>query len=157
MASAGHPPPLLRGPDMKVHRLDGGRSLPIGASPDTRYDEVEVDIEAGSLLLLYTDGLVERRDQPIDVGIDRLAAQLGDRSASVADIADSIVKDLSDEHRMDDVVVIALAVEAISQPRLRLRLQIDPRSLSPMRAELRAWLSEIEADDDEVLDILVAE
>lgn len=156
MASAGHPPPLLRGPDGTVTRLEGGRSLPIGASADAVYQEAAVAIEAGSLLLFYTDGLVERRSESIDTGIDRLAAHIADSSAPVADVADSIIGTLADADHTDDVVLVAVAVEEARLPRFTKELPREPRSLAPMRAELRAWLESMGAEDDEIFDILVA-
>src|SRR5262249_6764139 len=69
IASAGPPPPLVLSPAGEVGLLDEGRSLPIGATPDTRYAEASVEFEFGSTIVLYTDGLVERRGESIDVGI----------------------------------------------------------------------------------------
>lgn len=75
-SSAGHVPPLLRDPDGGVTRLEAEPELLLGISPDTpRFDHV-IDLEAGSTLLLYTDGLIERRDQDLDDGIDDLATTL---------------------------------------------------------------------------------
>lgn len=156
MASAGHPPPLLRGPDGTVTRLEGGRSLPIGASPDAVYEEAAVAIEIGSLLLFYTDGLVERRNESIDTGIDRLASHMAASQATVGEVADRIINALADAEHTDDVVLVAVAVESVRSARFSIVLPDEPRSLAPMRAELRAWLESIGAEDDEVFDILVA-
>ena len=156
LASAGHPPPLLRRPDGVVTRLEEGRSLPIGATPDAEYNEVDIPIEAGSLLVLYTDGLVERRDESIDTGIDRLAELLANDSSPVAEVADKIIDALAYADHPDDVVLVAVAIEEVRAPRLTLRLPAEPQSLAPMRAELRAWLESIGAEEDEIFDILVA-
>ena len=68
-ATAGHPPPLLRLPDGDVRRLDSANSPMIGA-PRTRRGADIAPFPRGSRLVMYTDGLVERRDRPIDDGID---------------------------------------------------------------------------------------
>jgi serine phosphatase RsbU (regulator of sigma subunit) len=65
VALAGHPRPLLRHADGSIDEV-GAVGLPLGISPDVSYDEVTVDLSAGSLLVLYTDGVTEARD---DAGI----------------------------------------------------------------------------------------
>lgn len=77
-SSAGHVPPLLRDPDGAVTRLEAEPDLLLGISPDSpRFDHV-IDLKTGSTLLLYTDGLIERRDQDLDDGINDLATTLSD-------------------------------------------------------------------------------
>ena len=60
-SAAGHPPPLVLAPD-GPHFLEGGRSVPIGAADPAVFREATAMLPPGSSLLLYTDGLVERRD-----------------------------------------------------------------------------------------------
>ena len=71
-SSAGHPPPLVSFPDRRVEFLEGGRGLPLGAGTDTRYTQEIVELPVGTTLVLYSDGLVERRGESIDVGLERL-------------------------------------------------------------------------------------
>jgi serine phosphatase RsbU (regulator of sigma subunit) len=75
VANAGHPPLLLRYPNGVVSQLDAPPGAPLGLGIDG-YEEVEFPFPAGSLLLGYTDGLVESRSMPIDVGIRRLVEVL---------------------------------------------------------------------------------
>ena len=70
---AGHPPPLIRSPDGTTSFLEQGRSLPIGVDASLEFEAGEVQLEQGSTILLYTDGLVERRGSPLDEGLRRLA------------------------------------------------------------------------------------
>ncbi len=65
-ANAGHPPPVLRGPDNRARMLDRGGGL-MGVI-DAVYEEFEAPLSAGDVLILYSDGLVERRGESIDVG-----------------------------------------------------------------------------------------
>ncbi len=76
-ASAGHPSPLLLHPDGSARYLPGGLSTPVGIhlDPGARRPQVSVDLPVGATLLLYTDGLVEHRRSPLDVGLEHLAAE----------------------------------------------------------------------------------
>jgi serine phosphatase RsbU (regulator of sigma subunit) len=75
-SSAGHVPPLLRDPDGAVTRVEAAPDLLLGMSPGTPRFDHALELRAGSTLLLYTDGLIERRGQHLDTGIDALAATL---------------------------------------------------------------------------------
>jgi GAF domain-containing protein len=72
---AGHPPPLLRGPDGSVRLLGETGGMLLGLETRSRPQEV-TSFDPGSCLVLFTDGLVERRDETVDAGIARLAAAL---------------------------------------------------------------------------------
>lgn len=113
-ASAGHPPPLVIPGDGSAARLlDGARSLPIGTGFDSvpRTDET-IDLSAGDALLLYTDGLVERSDRPIDEGTKLLARALrrsrGDSAERLVQRATDAL--LGDEPSGDDVALLAVRV-----------------------------------------------
>ncbi|MFE4663470.1 SpoIIE family protein phosphatase [Streptomyces sp. NPDC056716] len=76
IASAGHPPPLLRAPDGRTHRLDTPAGVVLGVIKGARYPVAEVTMEPGAILALYTDGLVERPGLDIDDGIGALRTAL---------------------------------------------------------------------------------
>ena len=156
MASAGHPPPVLRLTDGSVLLLDGGRSLPLGATPGTGYVEAEMRIEPGSSIVLYTDGLIERRGESIDVGIARLLALVERSTTPVDELADRIVEELDFADHTDDVALVAVRLEPVSIPRLSLRFPADAEELAPVRNTLRSWLESHGAADDEIFDIVVA-
>src|SRR4051794_11991719 len=82
-ANAGHLPILLAVPGEPPHRLQEATGPPLGSGAPS-YGELRSQLAPGTLLALYTDGLVERRDRVIDVGIDRLAEALGRASGGVA-------------------------------------------------------------------------
>ncbi|MFG3282130.1 PP2C family protein-serine/threonine phosphatase [Streptomyces sp. NPDC048111] len=69
---AGHPPPLVISPDGSSRYLDGPVSPPAGPIPDARFSECTTTLADGEALLLYTDGLIEQRNEPIDTGLQRL-------------------------------------------------------------------------------------
>ncbi|GLU49518.1 PP2C family protein-serine/threonine phosphatase [Nocardiopsis ansamitocini] len=76
-SSAGHLPPLLRDPDGRVHVLQPRLGAMLGLPIDQTIEDHELTLAPGSTLLLYTDGLVERRANGVDPGIDQLAEVFG--------------------------------------------------------------------------------
>ncbi|MFF0016430.1 PP2C family protein-serine/threonine phosphatase [Streptomyces sp. NPDC005374] len=95
-SSAGHLPPALLSPDGTVTFLDQATDPPLGASPEhaTR-PEATMPFDEGAALVLYTDGLIERRTDDIDTGLDRLAKALTrHRYADPEDLADALLTEL---------------------------------------------------------------
>ena len=107
-SNAGHPPPMLRRPDGEVEVLGGEHDLLLGVDPGTPRGEHLVELPAGSTLLLYTDGLVERRAASLGEGIAGLAKAFeveGWRDPEV--LADLLLATVSPE-AVDDVALLAL-------------------------------------------------
>jgi serine phosphatase RsbU (regulator of sigma subunit) len=77
VSSAGHPPPILARPDAPATSLDIPADPPLGVDPPRPRRSLTVEVPPDSALCFYTDGLIERRDAPIDVGLDRLCATVG--------------------------------------------------------------------------------
>lgn len=91
-SSAGHPPPLLLRPDGEVEPLEAASDLLLGLDPATRRRDHRAELPRGGTLVLYTDGLVERRSLPIDEGIAWLSGLIRDRQdLGAEDLADLIV------------------------------------------------------------------
>jgi serine phosphatase RsbU (regulator of sigma subunit) len=109
-ASAGHPPPMLVEPDGAVTVLSAGRPDPLlGVVPDRERKEADLLLPAGSTVVLYTDGLVERRDQRLRAGIERLRETLGELAGlELADLCDEVVARMLPEHPGDDVALVAV-------------------------------------------------
>lgn len=108
--NAGHPPPLLLGPDGQGRYLqDGPPDLMIGVLPDVERADQRTLVDDGSTLLLYTDGLVERRGEHLDEGLDRLR-EAGSRHAHlpVEKFLDAVLRDLVDADLDDDIAVMAV-------------------------------------------------
>ena len=109
-ATAGHPPPLLRLPDGEVRRLDSANS-PIIGGPRTRTVEDVAPFPEGSMLVMYTDGLVERRDRPVDDGIDIAISRLRTipDDATGVDIIDELLEVLiGDDVAADDIALLVV-------------------------------------------------
>jgi serine phosphatase RsbU (regulator of sigma subunit) len=106
-SSAGHPPAALVDPAGGVRLLDGGRGLPLAVpAPSPRRDAVE-QVADRSLLCLYTDGLVERRTEPIDLGLARLQRVLAEVDPSdPAAVCDHLTASMIDEDGHDDDVAL---------------------------------------------------
>jgi serine phosphatase RsbU (regulator of sigma subunit) len=109
-ASAGHPPPLLRRPDGTVDRLTGARGRMLGAAaPGTPVSTATVQVPPGSALVLYTDGLVERRGEDLDTGVGRLVAAMGDLvDGGPGALADRVLEHCLGPVLDDDVCVLVL-------------------------------------------------
>ena len=109
-ATASHPPPLLRLPDGDVRRLDSANSPMIGA-PRTRRGADIAPFPRGSRLVMYTDGLVERRDRPVDVGIDLAMSRIRGIAddATGADVVDGLIGELiGDRVAQDDIALLVI-------------------------------------------------
>ncbi|WP_405137130.1 SpoIIE family protein phosphatase [Nocardia sp. NBC_01388] len=106
-SSAGHMPALLAAPDGTVCQLRDAQSLPLAVRIGRERPEATTGIAAGSLLLLYTDGLVERRQEIIDTGIERAAAALARAVRFTPDAAvEYLCASLLDEGNPDDDVAL---------------------------------------------------
>ncbi|MGY2067917.1 SpoIIE family protein phosphatase [Blastococcus sp. SYSU DS0619] len=109
-ANAGHPPPVLLASDGSVVLLDGKQAdLLLGVAPETvREDHVAV-LAPGSTVLLYTDGLVERRDRDIDSGTEQLLEVLGGCAGLPLDqVCDRVLERMILPDAEDDVAVLAV-------------------------------------------------
>ncbi|CCG01252.1 SpoIIE family protein phosphatase [Blastococcus saxobsidens] len=109
-ANAGHPPPALLASDGSVVLLEGKQAdLLLGVAPETvREDHVAV-LAPGSTVLLYTDGLVERRDRDIDAGTQQLLEVLGDcEGLPLGELCDRVLERMFLPDAEDDVAVLAV-------------------------------------------------
>ncbi|MGW0498555.1 SpoIIE family protein phosphatase [Streptomyces sp. NPDC003007] len=110
LSSAGHLPPVLAGPDGSAALLDVPGGVPLGVG-GVDFGTLEVDLTPGSLLALYTDGLVENRAEPIDTGLDTLTRLLGNAGHSLQRASDSLLSALSPEPD-DDVALLLVRTRA---------------------------------------------
>jgi len=108
MVRAGHCPPLLRLPDGHAEVLDVPGGPLLGVEATAEYPESELRLRPGSVLALYTDGLVERRGSDIGSGIDRLRVSLARRGGDrLEDLADGLLQDAcTSPDRLDDIALL---------------------------------------------------
>jgi PAS domain S-box-containing protein len=112
LTSAGHLPPVLRGPDGSTELIDlpAGPLLGAGGGP---YQATDRQLAPGSVLALYTDGLIERPGEDIAVGMSRLAQALADGPAQSADLlCDSVLASLAPTARDDVALLLARVTTA---------------------------------------------
>ncbi|SFL80339.1 SpoIIE family protein phosphatase [Geodermatophilus ruber] len=154
-ARAGHPPPLLL--DAGITRLlDGaGAGAVLGAPGRAPYAEGTVEVSPGATLLLYTDGLVERRGEVLDEGLDRVRAVAARHAtADPARLAAGLLDDvLADTDQPDDVAVIAARL--LPGP-LEEQLPADPARLSAARRAVTAWAVAAALPEDTTEDLQLA-
>ncbi|MEV5727109.1 SpoIIE family protein phosphatase [Streptomyces pharetrae] len=114
LASAGHPPPLLRLPDGTTRSVDVQPGPLLGILPDAGFPITEVAFPPGATLLLYTDGLIETPGVDPDESVARLGrhlAQADDRDLDAL-IDDLLDKEVPTGQRVDDIALLALHHEA---------------------------------------------
>jgi signal transduction histidine kinase/serine phosphatase RsbU (regulator of sigma subunit) len=104
--SAGHLPPFVKAPGIPTRRLEGGLSGPLGSNPIT-FNQARVILPEDALLVMYTDGLVERRSESLDDRINEAAALIDDTSASGQDLVTTLVDRLCPNGSEDDVAILA--------------------------------------------------
>ncbi|HEX8074830.1 MAG TPA: SpoIIE family protein phosphatase [Thermoleophilaceae bacterium] len=151
---AGHPPPLVIPADGEPRFLAEIPSSPVGVGPGAPHREATAALAPGDVLLLFTDGLIERRGESIDEGFERLreAARAGPRAPE--QLCDHLLATM--ETGADDVALLAIALTGTEGEALRLRVAAVPESLAGMRRSLRDWLSACGARDEDAYDVLVA-
>jgi PAS domain S-box-containing protein len=154
-ACAGHPPPLLLTASGETRLLWDGRSTPLGSASETHRVETEITLEPGDTFVLYTDGLIERRGETIDVGFRRLeeaAALSGPFDEGFARRLTEGLRTVSSHD--DDACVLAARIEAPGG--FVYELRAAPAELAPLRRQLVDWLASIGVGDDTSREVVLA-
>ncbi|MEU4626478.1 SpoIIE family protein phosphatase [Actinoplanes sp. NPDC023801] len=153
-SSAGHPPAIVGHPDGSTHLLDQGRSRPVAVRPGADRPDAEYTVPPRATLLLYTDGLVERRRQPLSAGIGAASTAVRHGLGTpVEDLATEIMSRLAPASGYDDDV--ALLLYRHPGP-LELDFPAEAHRLAPVRSALRGWLDRCGIEPGVVQNVLVA-
>ncbi len=153
-SSAGHPPPVLVRADQTTELLENAQSIPLGVKPGRPRPEAEVLLPPRATLLLYTDGLVERRRAPLTDGISRSAELIArNPDATTETLAGLLMSQLAPDRGYEDDV--ALLVLRVPGP-LELDFPADVDQLAPVRKAVRRWLDRCALDGDQIQNILVS-
>jgi PAS domain S-box-containing protein len=142
LARAGHPVPALVTPDGAVSFLDvpAGPPLGLGGLP---FEGVEVELPAESVLVLYTDGLVESRESDLDAGFGRLRGALGRRERSLEAACDSVLAAVLPDPADDDVALLMARTRALAGDRVATwDLPADPAVVTSAREQALARLAD---------------
>jgi PAS domain S-box-containing protein len=142
-ANAGHLPPLCAIPGRPAVRLPIATAPPLGVGLG-QYDEERLTLSTGAVLAFYTDGLVERRDRDLDIGIDALAGLVCADERPVDEIPERIVRTLAPGGTEDDIaILIARVNERASAHTASLDVPAAPAAVGDGRrfttATLRQW------------------
>lgn len=153
-SSAGHPPGIVAHPDGATRLLEEGRSLPLAVRPGRKRPEAAYTLPPRATLLLYTDGLVERRRRPLSAGIDQAgeAVQNG-RALPVDDLATEVMSRLAPAGGYDDDVALLLYRHPAP---LEMSFPAESAQLAPVRKALRGWLARCDLPPNTVQNVLVA-
>ncbi|MFJ6721345.1 SpoIIE family protein phosphatase [Streptomyces sp. NPDC091259] len=161
IANAGHMPPVLVEPAEEgapprpglLLEVPPGMPLGVGGEP---FEEVEVDLPEGALLALYTDGLVESRDHPLEEGLSGLREALADPARPLEEVCDHVLNSLETRHGEDDIALLmarvqGLPVDAVGDWQLPREARSVGRARELARAKLPAWGLEGLLDTTELL------
>lgn len=148
VANAGHPAPMLRQADSTTAMIEVGSGIPLGVGivkPD--FAVTDLVLPEGGTLVLYTDGLIERRGKDIDDGIESLRVALSEPGPSILSVqqwCDSVVGELTDWTDGDDLAVLMARATPMPEHRSA-RWAVAPEPSAPSRARalvgrtLREW------------------
>lgn len=154
-ANAGHLPPVVVEPGEPALLLDVPPGMPLGVGGEP-FEEVEVELKEGALLALYTDGLVESRDHPLDEGLQAFRDALTEPSQPLEDVCDHVLATLDTRHGEDDIALLmariqGLPVDAVGDWRLPRELRSVGRARELARAQLTSWDLDDLVDTTELL------
>ncbi|WP_326728608.1 SpoIIE family protein phosphatase [Streptomyces phaeochromogenes] len=154
-ANAGHLPPVIVEPGESALMLDVPPGMPLGVGGEP-FEEVEVELPEGALLALYTDGLVESRDHPLDEGLQAFVGALTDPSSPLEDVCDHILNTLDTHHGEDDIALLMARVQGLPAESVGdWTLPREPRSVGRAReyarGQLLSWDLEPLVDTAELL------
>jgi serine phosphatase RsbU (regulator of sigma subunit)/anti-sigma regulatory factor (Ser/Thr protein kinase) len=155
--NAGHPPALLIDNESTQY-LDGGLAPPLGVLAHWDYAEATQRLRPGATLLLYTDGLVEKRTLSVQDGLDRLLAEAGAAEWTDLDaLCDHLLSTLPETGKVaDDIALVALRPLALAGTPLSLDVPAEARMLFQVRHALRRWLRESGVSAREAGEIAIA-
>ncbi|MEU0206669.1 SpoIIE family protein phosphatase [Streptomyces canus] len=147
MARAGHPPPALVHPDGTVTypELPAGPPLGLGGLP---FDAAEVDLPAGSQLVMYTDGLIEDRHRDVDVVLEQLREALARPERAPEETCRAVLDTVAPAHPHDDIALLVARVHALDPDRIAdWEMSADPALVGDVRASAMRWLSDRGLDE----------
>jgi len=129
-SNAGHPPPMILTAEGQVEVLTAERAdLLLGVDPAATRQESVVALERDAVVLLYTDGLVERRDEDLDHGLARLQVTLAELAGRDLDeLVDEVLSRMLPATPDDDVALIAVRLHRQDRPR---PLEAGPNRVPP--------------------------
>jgi anti-sigma regulatory factor (Ser/Thr protein kinase) len=157
--SAGHPPPLVVGPDGAAFASGERPNPPLGLPQAPSFVEEVVAMPPGTSVLLYTDGLIERRDESLDSGLERLrsTAELVIKGTALNDsITDLLESVIVGPRPTDDVALLLLHRDATAATELEFAMDARAQSLLMIRRAVTRWLEDLEVPPAVATEIVMA-
>jgi serine phosphatase RsbU (regulator of sigma subunit)/anti-sigma regulatory factor (Ser/Thr protein kinase) len=155
-ASAGHPPPLVMDAEGATRFLEHCHDPPLGAKERVHFGEWEGEL-TGSTVLLYTDGLVERRGEAIDAGLARLREALGAGPLELEQLCSHVLDcALGGRDAQDDIALLAVRLAGVGAGALELDLPAEPASVPVARHRVERWLEQTGGGRDDLFAIKLA-
>ncbi|MFG3020102.1 SpoIIE family protein phosphatase [Streptomyces sp. NPDC048254] len=159
MARAGHPPPAIVDPRGRVVFPDLPAGTPLGIGSGVPFEAVELELPEGSLLALYTDGLIETRDHDIDAGMHRLGTALAQPRRSLEDLCTRAMENVPGRAPSDDVTLLLVRTLSLSPSQVASwTLPSDRSSVRSARHMAARQLAEWGLDDlEDATELIVSE
>src|SRR5579875_1388496 len=154
IALAGHPPPVLIS-GRQARLLEVAPGAPLGGFPYASCPELETSLRPGETLVLYTDGLIERRGTPLSQSLSELAEAVREARSAEAACRLAVGRLIPAEGLADDAAILALHNVGVPE-RLRLDLPAEPGVLSGARRVLRRWLRARGASEPVISELALA-
>jgi anti-sigma regulatory factor (Ser/Thr protein kinase) len=157
--SAGHPPPLVVGPEGAAFAVEHGANPPLGLPQPPSFLEEEVAMPPGTSVLLYTDGLIERREESLDAGFERLrstAEQVLQGPTLNEGITELLEGVIDGPRPTDDVALLLMHRVAVPATELEFAVDARARSLAVIRRAVSRWLEDLDVPPFVVREIVMA-
>ncbi|MEU5540411.1 SpoIIE family protein phosphatase [Streptomyces sp. NPDC020362] len=147
VARAGHPTPAIAhlSEPVELPDIPAGPPLGLGGLP---FESAEFELEEGSVVALYTDGLIEASDRDVDIGFERLCFALAHPDRPLEEICDTMVRILLPDHPHDDVAFLIARTRALTPDRVAFwDVPADPRAVHEARDNAARQLATWGLDD----------
>ena len=156
IVNAGHPASLLLDEAGGATYLASPIGLPLGLNWSLPYEESIALLRPGATLVLFTDGLIDRRDIAVEEGLDRLREMATEEvSLDIDDLCGVLLEGLVPSNASDDVAILAARFDPVQQ-RLSLHIMADPAKLRGVRRNIARWLSGHDVPREDADDIILA-
>jgi anti-sigma regulatory factor (Ser/Thr protein kinase)/putative methionine-R-sulfoxide reductase with GAF domain len=156
LSLAGHPAPVVATDAGPATYVDVPVDPPLGVAPPVNRRVTTVDLPAGAVVCLYSDGLVERRGVPLDARLERLRETVSVRPAE--EVCTTVMVELvGDDRPTDDIAVLAVRrLDPPSAAPLDLSVPAVAASLRDIRTAAKRWLAAVGAGPEDEMDVLLA-
>jgi PAS domain S-box-containing protein len=153
---AGHMPPLIIDARGNASFFQSAQDPPLGFAAAAR-KITSLEFPVGSTIILYTDGLIERRGEPLDAGMKRLTLAATQSGGGIDGLSGRLVRELvSESFRDDDVAVVCARLLSQDPARFTETAPAEPAQVRALRHKFRDWLSATGASGQAHAEVCIA-